>query len=95
MWQGHYDTEKENKHVRSVFPNGAGIEIIQLGDSADKISKASARGKGRTVFQKSFQNETTLTTLLFPFKDFEERLQVENYKAIKAGEWKIVEQLNK
>lgn len=94
VWQGHYDINTEGKHIRSVFPNGAGLEIIQLGDSADKISKASARGKGRTVFEKTFQDETEWTTLLFPFKDFEERLMVENYQAFKADDWKIVSNEN-
>lgn len=94
VWQGHYDIETVGKHIRSVFPNGAGLEIIQLGEAVDKISKASARGKGRTVFHKSFQDETTLTTLLFPFKDFEERLAVKNYKDFKADDWKVVSNKN-
>ncbi|WP_321373247.1 heparinase II/III family protein [uncultured Draconibacterium sp.] len=94
VWQGHYDLEKEEKHIRSVFQNGAGLEIIQLADSADQISKASSRGKGRSVFQKSFQNETSWTTLLFPFENFEERLMVDDYNEFKAIEWNIVSGIN-
>nr|WP_319267139.1 heparinase II/III family protein [uncultured Draconibacterium sp.] len=94
VWQGHYDVEKEGKHIRSVFPNGAGLEIIQLGYPADQISKASARGKGRSVFQKSFQNETSWTTLLFPFENFEERLMVDDYNEFKANDWNIVSGIN-
>ncbi|WP_372652958.1 heparinase II/III family protein [Draconibacterium sp.] len=94
VWQGHYDVEKEGKHTRSVFPNGAGLEIIQLGDSADQISEASARGKGRSVFQKSFHNETSWTTLLFPFENFEERLMIGDYNEFKANEWNIVSGIN-
>jgi len=90
VWQGHYDVEKAGQHIRSVFPNGAGLEIIQLGSSADKIMKASARGKGRSVFERSFQQETSWTTLLFPFEDFEERLEVDDYADFKAGDWNIV-----
>lgn len=90
VWQGHYDVEKEGTHIRSVFPNGAGLEIIQLGGSAEKIAKASARGKGRCVFEKSFQNETSWTTLLFPFGDFEDRLKVDDYNEFKADDWRFV-----
>ncbi len=94
VWQGYYDVEKEGKHIRSVFPNGAGLEIIQLGNAAEKISKASARGKGRSVFEKTFQDETSWITLLFPFKDFEERLVVEDYNQFKVRDWNIVSAKN-
>lgn len=89
VWQGHYSVEKEGKHIRSVFQNGAGLEIIQLGQPAEKISKASAHGKDRSVFQKGFKNEASWTTLLFPFKDFEERLIVDDYNNFTAGNWKL------
>jgi hypothetical protein len=90
VWQGHYDVEKQGQHIRSVFPNGAGLEIIQLNGAANKITKTSVRGKGRSSFEKSFENETTWRTLLFPFKDFEERLVVEDYNTFKADDWKVV-----
>ncbi|MFA9390993.1 MAG: heparinase II/III family protein [Prolixibacteraceae bacterium] len=90
VWQGHYDIEKEGKHIRSVFPNGGGLEIIQLDGSATIITKASARGKGRSVFEKSFRNESSWNTLIFPFKDFEDRLLVTDYDIFKAKNWKVV-----
>ncbi|MGQ1784147.1 MULTISPECIES: heparinase II/III family protein [unclassified Saccharicrinis] len=90
LWQGHYDVEKEGRHIRSVFPNGGGLEIIQLGSPAQKISKTSTRGKGRTVFGKVFQDESSWTTLLFPFKGFEERLMVDDYENFKANNWRLV-----
>ncbi len=94
VWQGHYDEEKKGRHIRSVFSNGAGLEIIQLGESADKIAKGSTRSKGRAVFQKSFQGQTTWTTLLFPFEDFEGRLLVEDYAEFKKDDWNIVDAEN-
>ncbi|WP_372772213.1 heparinase II/III family protein [Mangrovibacterium sp.] len=89
IWQGHYDVEKENTHIRSVFPNGAGLEIIQLGDSADEILKSSVRSKGRAVFTKQFQQQANLITLLFPFEDFDERLDEIAFDNFSVKGWKI------
>lgn len=90
VWQGHYSVEKTGKHIRSVFPNGAGLEIIQLADSADKISQASAHGKGRSVFERRFQHDASWITLLFPFEDFEERLMLKDYQNFTAAGWKVI-----
>lgn len=87
IWQGHYDVEAENKHVRSVFPNGAGLEIIQLNQSSEKISKASIRSKGRVVFERQFNAEDNWTTLLFPFSNFEERLDNFDETNYKVAGW--------
>ncbi len=94
IWQGHYDEHKKNTHIRSVFPNGAGLEIIQLNGPVNKITKTSTRGKGRASFEKNFYNDTSWTTLLFPFKDFEERLMINGYQEFKANEWKVVSNKN-
>lgn len=94
VWQGHYDVEKEGTHIRSVFPNGGGLEIIQLDSSAQNISKASVRGKGRSVFEKEFENEASWSTLLYPFKGFEERLAVDDYEDFRTNQWTIVSSKN-
>jgi hypothetical protein len=90
IWQGHYDIEIVNKHIRSVFPNGAGLEIIQLNEKADTISKASVRSKGRAVFEKDFETEDHWTTLLFPFSDFEERLDNFDENDYQLKGWRIM-----
>lgn len=89
IWQGHYDIEIDNKHIRSVFPNGAGLEIIQLNKYADKISKASIRSKGRAVFERKFQDGDCWTTLLFPFGNFEERLDINDETYFDLKGWRI------
>jgi hypothetical protein len=89
IWQGNYDVEINNKHVRSVFPNGAGLEIIQLNKYADKISKASIRSKGRTVFERKFEHGDYWTTLLFPFSNFEERLDITDETYFDLKGWRI------
>ena len=94
VWQGHYDVEKARRHIRSVFPNGAGLEIIELGEPADEIFKASAHGKGRSIFQKTFSGETSWATLLFPFGSFEKRLTSDDYGKFKAGDWTVVSSKN-
>ncbi|BAX81598.1 heparinase II/III family protein [Labilibaculum antarcticum] len=97
VWQGHYDTENK-VHVRSVFPNGAGLDIIQLGDVPNVITKGSARGKGRIVFESEKMNKATYSSLLFPFKGFEERIQKQDqYENLKLCGWQISksDQINK
>lgn len=94
VWQGHYDIEGLGQHVRSVFPNGAGLEIVQLGSLADTIVKASARSKGRVVFSKQWSGSTNWYTLLFPFEDFDERLTIDNYEAFKLDDWRFSSQNN-
>ncbi|MDA3816461.1 MAG: heparinase II/III family protein [Prolixibacteraceae bacterium] len=94
IWQGHYDVEKVGTHIRSVFPDGAGLDIVQLESSAQTISKASSRGKGRAVFENSFSNDFSWSTMLFPFENFEERLMVDDYQEFNANNWKVVSASN-
>lgn len=90
VWQGHYDAENDI-HVRSVFPNGAGLEIIQLGHRPDFFKKESARGKGRIVFQAENEKNATFTSLLYPFKDFENRIHANSqYDNLKLAGWNLV-----
>ncbi|NOU59726.1 heparinase II/III family protein [Marinifilum caeruleilacunae] len=87
VWQGHYDAENDI-HVRSVFPNGAGLEIIQLGHRPDFLRKKSARGKGRIVFEAENQKNTSFTSLLYPFKDFENRIHANSkYDDLQLAGW--------
>ncbi|MRT92499.1 heparinase II/III family protein [Ancylomarina sp. 16SWW S1-10-2] len=90
VWQGHYSAENK-AHVRSVFPNGAGLDIIQLGEIPNSIKKGSARGKGRVVLETKSALEATYSTLLYPFKGFEERIQsAEKYEKLKLNDWTII-----
>ena len=94
VWQGHYDIDKNNNHIRSVFQNGAGLDIIQLGDSADTVAKSSIRSKGRAVFDKHFEQQTNWISLLYPFKDFGARLNPDKFDDFKAKGWKIFSNQN-
>ncbi|MDF1549539.1 MAG: heparinase II/III family protein, partial [Bacteroidales bacterium] len=90
VWQGHYNEELAMQHYRSVFPNGAGLEILQLGDLPIKYSKGSARGKGNLIFESKDTAAFAYTTLLMPFKDFETRLkEPKDLNSIKIQEWQI------
>ena len=92
IWQGHYDTEKEGIHLRATFTNGAGLDVMQLGTRADSVSFGSQRGKGRAVFHQTGKKKTVFTTLLYPFKDFEERIpETENIGNWKVQGWQILE----
>ena len=89
VWQGHYDVEEDGVHARSVFPNGAGLEIIQLGSKSDRITKASARSKGRIVFETKLFDGQAVNTLLFPFENFENRLIIDDYENFKVQDWYV------
>lgn len=94
VWQGHYDIVKDNNHIRSVFPNGAGLDIVQLGDSPDVVAKSSIRSKGRAVFEKQFEQQTNWITLLYPFKDFGDRLDLDKGDDFKINGWKFFSKQN-
>lgn len=89
VWQGHYDAENK-AHVRSVFPNGAGLDIIQLGAIPNAISKGSARGKGRVLLETENALKVTYSSLLYPFEGFEERIKAaDKYEDLKLNNWTI------
>lgn len=89
IWQGNYDVEIENKHIRSKFQNGVGLDIVQLADTTDKIVKASIQGKGRSIFEKRFEKQTNLVTLLFPFKNNSESVKDANAKNLMIKGWQF------
>lgn len=90
VWQGHYDAENDI-HVRSVFSNGAGLEIIQLGHRPDILRKGSTRGKGRIIFETGDVKNATFTSLLYPFKGFENRIHASsNYNDLQLAGWNVV-----
>jgi len=90
VWQGHFSEELPNQHYRSVFPNGAGLEIIQLADLPATFGKSSFRGKENLVFESKTAKEFTYSTLLFPFSDFENRLmETDSLESFKIDGWKI------
>jgi hypothetical protein len=89
IWQGHYDAEIENKHIRSTFLNDAGLDIVQLGDSANEITRSSIQGKERSIFEKHFEKQANLVTLLFPFKNIDERVVYINDNEIIIKGWQF------
>lgn len=90
IWQGHYTEELKGKHYRSVFPNGAGLEIVQLGNLAKNYQKSSFRGKGNLVLESEKTADFTYITLLFPFENFEKRLkETEQFDNFKLNNWKL------
>ncbi|MCI0522357.1 MAG: heparinase II/III family protein [Bacteroidales bacterium] len=88
IWQGHYSTELENRHIRSVFYDGAGLDIVQLANSADTITGSLMRGKGHTSFTRECGGGDIFTTLLYPFENFNDRIPETDYSKLKG--WNIV-----
>ncbi len=85
VWQGHYSKEENNSHLISTFRNGSGMDIVQLEKNPPKVYYGSFRGKGNAVFETKHSGDFIYMTLLFPFKDFGGRLELnENSDSIKV-----------
>jgi hypothetical protein len=95
IWQGHYDSEKGNKHIRSTFQNGAGLDIVQLSQNPDRILKNSFRGKGSSAFITDEKNNYIFETLLYPFKNFETRIIDSETNDLSILNWKIIKNRNR
>ncbi|MGQ1892016.1 heparinase II/III family protein [Thermophagus sp. OGC60D27] len=92
VWQGHYSQESQF-HMRSVFPSGAGLDIVQLLPVSDEVGRAIRRGKGRIVVESRSGQTCAFTTLLYPFASFADRLELKNteFKDLTFGEWRLYE----
>ena len=90
IWQGHYDSEKGNKHIRSTFQNGSGLEIVQLNEQPDELIKNSIRGKGSAQFVSRDKKNFLFETLLYPFKNFETRIIDHNNKNIPLSGCRLI-----
>jgi hypothetical protein len=90
IWQGHYNSENKNTHIRSTFQNGAGLDIVQLSLNSDRILKDSFRGKGSSAFITTKKNNFTFETLLYPFKNFETRIVNSQQESLKLSNWTLV-----
>jgi hypothetical protein len=89
IWQGHYDFEKENVHIRSTFQNGAGLDIVQLNKPSNRISKNSIRGKGASNFVAMQKQNYLFETLIYPFGNFETRILDSGKKNLTLNNWEI------
>lgn len=94
VWQGHYSKE-DDRHVRSVFPDGAGLEIVQMGHIPNSIKTSSSRGKGRLIFESEKNENIVYSTFLYPFRDFENRLyDFKDYDNLKIEGWEMSKKQN-
>ena len=83
IWQGNFSEEIKNKFARTTFSDGSGLELILLNDSSDGTARDNFRGKSNFVFSKKTNKGCTYVTLIYPFKNFDERLQ--NISGERAG----------
>lgn len=90
VWQGHYSPEAGQNHFRSSDARGAGLEILQLGDQPIRTETGSKRGKGRLVFELRAK-QAALTTLLYPYGGFSERLphDLSILRKLTLGDWTL------
>lgn len=90
IWQGHFSQESSKNHHRSVFSNGGGLEIIQLGDLADQYSTSIMRGKGNLIYSLS-SKDASYSTFLYPFASFNKRLpqHFSTKKSLLINDWEI------
>jgi len=75
IWQGNFSEEIKNKFARTTFPDGSGLELILLNGNSDITARDNFRGKSNFVFSKKTNTGCTYVTLVYPRRDFDERLQ--------------------
>ena len=92
IWQGNYGNVLKNRHVRSTFENGSGLDLISLNEPVTKISFSKIRSKSRVVFNEIDKSNYTFNTLVYPFESFEERVNdLNSEKFLSLKNWKLYE----
>ncbi|MFA5299333.1 MAG: hypothetical protein WC389_14175 [Lutibacter sp.] len=87
VWQGHYSLEKAPNLIRSTFDDATGLDIYQL-NAVDGVESSGKRGKQWTVVSKKQQGDFSFSTIIFPYKGFDNRID-ELAKAPMLKGWKI------
>lgn len=77
VWQGHYTKTHAPNLLRATFANGAGLDIYQL-KNVDEVWQNGTRGKEWTIVSKKANTNFSFITLLFPFEEFDKRIDEDN-----------------
>lgn len=86
VWQGHYTEELKPNLIRSNFPDATGLDIYQLA-AVDSNLKSGSRGKEWTVVNKENQINFSFLTVLYPYDNFDRRIN-EGNKSPELSGWK-------
>jgi len=98
IWQGHFEVFYNNMRARTVFQDGSGLEIVQLGKPISKTYLPSFRSKGSVMFYEEGANDFSFVTLLYPFDGFDGRiLKSANIDSLGFKGWTVCKnrQINK
>ena len=87
VWQGHYTTEEGPELLRAVFNDASGCDILQLG-AVNKVESDGSRGKQWTVVSQDGQKNHQFTTIIFPYKGYDKRVDEAGETTILKG-WKV------
>jgi len=84
VWQGHYSLENAPNLIRSTFDDATGLDIYQL-NAVDGVESSGKRGKQWTVVSKKQQGDFSFSTIIFPYKGFDNRIDELDKKPIFKG----------
>ena len=87
VWQGHYSTENESYLLRATFDDATGLDIYQI-QPVDTVTADGTRGKQWSVVSKKHQGNFSFSTIVFPYKGFEARID-ETSKNPSFNDWKL------
>lgn len=87
VWQGHYSLENQPNLLRATFDLAEGFDILQLID-VDTAVSSGLRGKNWTIVSKKSKGNFSFITLLFPYKDYDNRINELDLNQDLKG-WKI------
>ncbi len=89
VWQGEYGLIETNLWQKQ-YPDGSGLNVVQLGFSDFSSRKMRFRDKSNIIIEGRAQKDFQFITLLVPFPKTGERLSGRNGKDIyQIGEWRI------
>ncbi|NEW80294.1 MAG: heparinase, partial [Gelidibacter sp.] len=87
VWQGHYSLENAPNLIRSTFDDATGLDIYQL-NVVDGVESSGKRGKQWSVVSKKQQGDFSFSTIIFPYKGFDNRID-ELTKVPMLKGWKL------
>ena len=87
VWQGHYSLESSPKVLRATFDDATGLDIYQF-NKVDTVESNGKRGKQWSIISKKQKGNFSFTTMLFPYKGFDNSINEYEKSPLFKG-WKL------
>ena len=89
VWQGNFQQVGGVRHLRRLFPDGSGLDLVQLGGIPRRLLRGEKRGKVRVVLESPPQSEFEFLTLIVPFAEPGAAVAPDEGTRGRFGAWRI------